>query len=174
MNRGGDNRVSVGYVRRAHGLRGDVIIRPLTDSPDRYAAGAILVTDESPSRPLTVAEIRPHNDGLLVHFDGIEDRGTAEALQGTTLTISRDERRELEAEEYWPDDLEGLAAITPDGTRIGTVSGVVLGEAQDRLVITTDAGRDFEVPFVEPIIAEIHPSLGHVIVDAPSGLAPVD
>jgi 16S rRNA processing protein RimM len=174
MNEGGDTRVSVGYVRRAHGVRGDVIVRPLTDNPDRYAVGAVLITDESPSLPLVVAEARPHNDGLLVHFEGIEDRTTAEALQGTTLTISRDERRVLGAEEYWPDDLEGLAAITPDGTRVGTVSGVVLGEAQDRLVITTEAGHEFEVPFVEPIIAEIHPSLGHVIVDAPTGLTPVD
>ena len=174
MSERDDSRVSVGYVRRAHGVRGDVIIRPLTDNPERYEVGAVLITDESPSRRLIVDESRIHNDGLLVRFQGIADRAGAQALQGITLTISRGERRQLGDEEYWPDDLEGLAAIAPDGTRIGTVSGVVLGEAQDRLVIKTDAGHEFEVPFVEALVAEIHPSLGHVIVDAPTGLSPVD
>jgi 16S rRNA processing protein RimM len=168
------SQVSVGYVRRAHGVRGDVIVRPLTDNPDRYTEGAVLISDEVPSRPLVIVAIRQHNDGLLVSFDGVDDRSAAEALQGTTLTIFRDDRRELHDDEYWPDDLEGLAALTPDGTRLGTVSGVVLGEAQDRLVIRTDAGNEFEVPFVAPLVAEIHPSLGHVIIDPPVGLASVD
>ena len=72
--------------------------------------------------------------------------------------------------EYWPDELEGLVAIAPDGTHLGMVSGVVLSDAQDRLVVTTDGGREVEVPFVDAIVGEVHPSLGHVVVDPPEGL----
>jgi 16S rRNA processing protein RimM len=166
----GDARISVGYVRRAHGIRGDVIVRPLTDHPGRYQPGAALTSDESPPRSFTIVSAQPHQDGLLVHFAEVTHRDAAEALQGVTFTISAEERRRLGEDEYWPDDLEGLVAIMPDGTHLGMVSGVVLGAAQDRLVVATDDGRDVEVPFVAEIVGEIHPSLGHVVIDPPEGL----
>ena len=165
-------RISVGYVRRAHGVSGEVIVRPLTDNPDRYVPGAVLLTDESPPRPMTVERVREHKDGLLVAFVDIVDRNAAQRLQGVTLTITPAERRQLEDEEYWPDDLEGMVAIDPEGIHIGTVTGVVIGDAQDRLIVTTPQGQTFDVPFVEPIVGEVHPSLGHVGVDAPEGLLP--
>jgi len=170
MKTDGDDRISVGYVRRAHGLRGDVIVRPLTDHAGRYQSGASLVSDEEPPRTFTISSARQHTDGVLVHFVGVGDRDTAEALQGVTFTVSREERRRLGEDEFWPDDLEGLIAITPDGTHLGVVAGVVLGEAQDRLVVATPDEREVEVPFVTEIVGEIHPSLGHVVIDAPEGL----
>jgi 16S rRNA processing protein RimM len=166
----GDARISVGYVRRAHGIRGDVIVRPLTDHPGRYQSGATLTSDEDPPRSFTIVSASPHQDGLIVRFEGVTDRDAAEALQGVTFTISAQERRRLGEDEYWPDDLEGLVAITPDGTHLGVVAGVVLGQAQDRLVVRTEDGRDIEVPFVAEIVGEIHPSLGHVVIDGPEGL----
>ncbi len=166
----GGTRVSVGYVRRAHGIKGGVIIRPLSDNPDRFSVGERFLTDDDPYRELTVAWVRSHNDGLLVGFEGVSDRNAAEALQGATLTIDAVDRRPLGADEYWPEDLEGLTALTPDGVHLGTVSGVVLTEAQDRLVVTTPDGRAVEVPFVEAIVGEVHPSHGHVVMTPPEGL----
>jgi 16S rRNA processing protein RimM len=168
--RGDITRISVGYVRRAHGIKGDVIIRPLTDHPDRYRAGASLQSDEDPPRRYTVHSSQPHSDGLLVRFEGIAGRDAAEALQGVTFTIGPEERRTLGEDEYWPDDLEGLVAIDRDGTHLGTVSGVILGAAQDRLVVRTEDGREVEVPFVAEIVGEIHPSMAHVVIDPPEGL----
>lgn len=162
--------VSVGYVRRAHGIRGEVVVRPLSDNPDRYRAGARLFTDEDPVRELEILRARPHKDGLLVVFAGIHDRNQAEALRGVTFTIPRSERRNLSEDEYWPDDLEGLAVIDPSGRHLGKISGVILGEAQDRIVVTTDEGRRVEVPFVDEFFGEIHPSGGHIVADPPEGL----
>jgi 16S rRNA processing protein RimM len=147
-----------------------VLIRPLSDNPQRYSPGAVFTTDEASPRRLEIASVRAHTDGLLVEFREIDDRTAAERLQGATLTISPDERRPLGADEFWPDDLEGLVAITPNGDHLGTVAGVVLGAAQDRLVVRTAAGSEVEVPFVDPLVGEIHPSLGHVVIDPPEGL----
>jgi 16S rRNA processing protein RimM len=163
-------RVSVGYVRRAHGIKGEVVVRALTDNPHRFDGGQRFSTDEEPARTLVVARSRPHKDGVVVAFEGVTDRNSAEDLQGITLTIGAADRRELETDEFWPEDLQGLTAVTPSGEHLGTVSGVVLGAAQDRLVVTTATGKTVEVPFVEAIVGDVHPSLGHVVVDAPEGL----
>ncbi len=170
VNTRGDRRISVGYVRRAHGIRGSVVVRPLTDHPDRYRPGAVFLTDEDEPRLLVVGDAADHPDGVLVRFEGVADRSAAERLQGVTLTIGLDERRQLGEDEFWPEDLEGLTAIDPNGGHLGMVTGVVLGAAQDRIVITRKNGEVVEVPFVEAIVGEIHPSLAHIVIDAPEGL----
>ena len=170
VNTRGDRRISVGYVRRAHGIRGSVVVRPLSDHPDRYRAGAAFLTDEDEPRLLVIGDAAEHPDGVLVRFEGVSDRDSAEALQGVTLTIGPEERRRLGDDEFWPEDLEGLTAIDPNGRHLGMVTGVVLGAAQDRIVITRKNGAVVEVPFVEAIVGEIHPSLAHIVIDAPQGL----
>ena len=105
-------RTKVGYVRRAHGIKGDVLVRPLTDAPsERYEVGAALQTDETPPRDLVIRAVRPHNDGLLITFDEVADRNGAEAMRGVSFTIALSDRRPLDADEFWEEDLLGLDAI---------------------------------------------------------------
>lgn len=140
----------------------------LSDDPDRFEPGAEFVTNDR--RHLVLRSVRRHHGSLLLSFEGYDDRDEAEKLRGATLTIDTDQRRTLEADQYWPEELEGLVAVDHDGARIGLVTGVVLGEAQDRLVIRTDAGSTFELPFVEELVGEVHPSGGFVVILPPEGL----
>ena len=147
-------------------------MRPLTDNPERYRTGNRVQTDEDPPRLLEILSARAHKDGFIVRFDGVIDRTQAEALPGVTLTIAAAERRGLEAGEYWPEDLQGLAVIDRSGRHLGKVTGVVLGEAQDRLVVATPDGHEVEIPFVDDLVGDIHPSGGHIVVEPPQGLFP--
>ena len=163
-------RIPVGYIRRAHGLRGDVILRPLSDDPDRFLVGAVFESDEHPARTLTIAEIREHKEGLLLRFEEVRERNPADRLRGVTLTIAAAERRDLEDDEYWPEDLQGLAVELTDGTALGVVASVVTGGAQDRLVVATEDGASVEVPFVAAIAVEVDPAAGRIVLDPPPGL----
>lgn len=167
-----DDRIVAGYVRRAHGIRGEVIVRSLSDDPERFAVGARLETDEVPSRELVVIGSRSHAHGHLLRFEGVADRTTAEQLKGVSLTIAPSERRTLEDDEFWPDQLIGLDVIDESGHPLGTVVDVVLAEAQDRLVVETpDEGR-VEVPFVSALVGEVDVPANTVVVTPPEGLFP--
>lgn len=170
MSSSTEERIPVGRVGRAHGVRGDVVVRPMTDYPHRFAPGNRVEAATDPPQTLVIASSRPHQHGMVVGFAGVSDRDAAEALRGAVLTIAAEERRPLDEGEYWPDDLEGMAALAPDGTRIGAVTGVRLGAAQDRLVIVTTDDREVEVPFVEELVGEVHPSGGFVVLHLPEGL----
>ena len=171
MPQAGSPRTKVGYVRRAHGISGDVLVRPLTDAPEeRYVVGATFETDEDPVRSLTIQQIRSHNDGLLITFDGIEGRRSAEALRGVSFTIADDERRTLAAGEYWAEELEGLEVVDVSGIPLGTVLGVAFGAAQDRIVVGTPGGDQVEVPFVASIVPEVRIADRRVVMDPPDGL----
>ncbi len=159
----------MGLIGKPHGVRGEVSVAVLTDYPDRFVPGARFVVAED-GTTLEVERSRTHHGKQIIAFAGVADRDAAEALRGATLTIAADERRPLDSHEYWPDDLEGMTAVGRDGVRLGTITGVVLGDHQDRLVVETASGSVVEVPFVEPIVGEVHPSGGFIVMDPPEGL----
>ena len=164
--------VLVGYVRRAHGINGAVVVRPLTDDPDgRWFAGAELASDGNPPVLYTIEGVGPHKDGLLVRFNGVTSRSSAEALRGTSFTIAADDRRELESEEFWPDDLIGCEVIDETGASLGTVDSVEFGSAQDRLAVRTADGV-VEVPFVDAIVPIIDLDAHRIVMTPPIGLFP--
>ncbi len=164
-------RIPVGFIQRAHGVRGDVLVIPLTDNPDRFAAGASLQVEGRPT-PLTIGAVRSHNEGLIVSFTEITDRDGAEAIRKSRLMIDAVDRRPLDDDEYWPDDLIGLAALDGSGSPLGRVTDIVLGDAQDRLVVTTPSGTAVEVPFVAAIVER--PTDEAVVLHPPEGLFDLD
>lgn len=148
-------------------MRGEVTVVPKTDDPNRFAPGQRLVTDGG--RALVVASARRYRDrGLLVAFVGVTDRTEAESLRGALLTVPSGSRRDLGDGEFWPEQLVGLRAVTPDGSPLGRVSGVDLGEAQDRLIVTRPDGAEVLVPFVDPLVWD--PTEGEIVIDPPEGL----
>ena len=162
--------VDVGYGRRAHGIGGEVVVRPQSDDPERWVIGATFVTDESPPRTVEATAIRPHRGDLLVRFDGIVDRDAADSLRGVVFQIPAVDRRLLGDAEFWPDDLIGATAVGPEGEPLGTVVGIEFAEAQDRLVIETADGSRVEVPFVSAIVPSVDIDAGVITVTPPDGL----
>ena len=78
-------------------------------------------------------------------------------------------------EEGWYEhDLVDLAVVDPSGATLGTVTGLVVGTAQDLLEVRLTGGRDVLVPFVEAIVTEVDTEAGRVVVDAPAGLFDLD
>ncbi|GBD83865.1 ribosome maturation factor RimM [bacterium BMS3Abin02] len=138
-----------------------------SDSPERFVHGATFITDFDTT--LVLRGVRVHKDGMLVAFEGVTDRNAAEELRGTTLFIPVDERRKLEDDEFWPEDLEGLEVRDPQGRPLGRITGVIVGDAQDRLLIHS-GDRAVEVPFVEELVPDVRPESGFVTVVPIEGL----
>jgi 16S rRNA processing protein RimM len=172
--------VVVGRIGKPHGLRGEVTIDVRTDEPERrFAPGAVLraeppsgsASSRGSSLPrLTVARARWHQTVLLLTFEELTDRDAAEAARGTLLhtTIAAGESPE-DPDEYYDHQLVGLAVHDLDGTRIGTVAGLVHG-AQDLLRVTTPDRREALVPFVAALVPEVDLDAGHVVVADRPGL----
>lgn len=163
-----DTDIPIGYVRRAHGIRGDVVVRGLvSDAAGRLVTGATL-TDGSTARVVTAH--RPLKGDVVVHLEGVEDRDAAEALVGTQFVMGSAERRQLEPDEWWAEDIVGCDVRERDGSVVGTVADVVVGAAQDRLAVETPDGRRGEVPFVDALVLGVDLDRRTITVDLPEGL----
>lgn len=169
--------VLVGRIGKPHGLRGDVTIDVRTDEPDlRFAPGAVLRASGTVTARLAVVATRWHQGVLLVRFDGAEDRDSAEALRGTLLHVDLDPAEvPADPDEFYDHQLIGLAVENLAGERIGEITQVQHGAAQDLLGVRTPDGRDTLVPFVSALVPEIDLPSGRVVVaDRPGLVAPFE
>jgi 16S rRNA processing protein RimM len=179
-----DDRLTlvVGRVGRAHGVHGDVSVEVRTDEPlRRFATGVQLgvqwpaeqrrsTASESVSDVLSVAAHRWHSGRLLVHFDGVEDRGSAEALRGALITVQVDrDDAPSDPDEYYDHQLVGLVVVDRDDQVIGEVGDVVHG-AQDLLVVRRPDGGESLVPFVQALVPEVDLEQRRIVTELPDGL----
>ena len=166
----------VARIGKPHGLNGEVTVQLHTTDPDaRLAVGAVLDTEAASGtgvpRALSVRSTRVHNGIWLVAFEEIPDRTGAESLRGTRLVVEGPAPVADEEDDVWAEaDLVGLRVVDPQGAVLGEVAGLVVGAAQDRLVVRLPDGRSAEVPFVEAIVPEVDVEGGRVVLDAPPGL----
>ena len=157
-------QLAAAIVGPAHGLRGEVILDVRSDDPEVLAPGASLEI-AGRGAALTVRSVRVHKDRVLASFEECASREDADALRGARLLVEEHE----EEDAWYPHQLKGLAARTPGGEDLGTVTGLTPGAAQDLLLVKTPAGTVM-VPFVTQLVPTVDVEGGVVIIDAPPGL----
>jgi 16S rRNA processing protein RimM len=162
----------VGRIGRAHGIKGEVTVEVRTDEPEsRLGPGAVLATDPASAGPLTIVSGRVHSGRLLLCFEGVTDRNSAEALRNTLLIaeIDPDEKPE-DPEEFYDHQLIDLDVVTSDGTEVGRIAEVSHLPYQDLLVVKRPDGSDLLVPFVSEIVPEIDLEQQRATITPPPGL----
>jgi 16S rRNA processing protein RimM len=150
-------RLEVGRVGKPHGLRGEVVIVPITNRAERFAVGQCMWSGD---RELVIATSRPHQGGRLVRFEGIEDRNAAEALRGATLTAEAPGA--ALPGEVWVHEVIGADVRDRTGAVLGRVVAVEANPASDLLVL--------EGGTLIPMVFVVEHTGDSVVVDIPEGL----
>lgn len=163
------DRICLGAVTGAHGVRGQVKVKPFTENPDDVAAyGA--VEDEPGDRRFTLAVTGRHKDTVIVRVDGVSDRDAAEALRGTRFYVARSVLPEPSDGEYYHADLIGLSVITTDGRDLGRVTAMHDFGAGDLIEFIGVDGKSGMLPFSEATVPEVDLAGRRLVVDPPEGL----
>ena len=80
--------VLVGRVRRAHGIRGEVMVDRYGDAPGILDPGSeLMLRRQSATFTMTVEKVRATPKGWIVAFKDLNDRNEAEALAGAELSV---------------------------------------------------------------------------------------
>ncbi|MBB5155520.1 ribosome maturation factor RimM [Saccharopolyspora phatthalungensis] len=167
--------LAVGRVVRPHGVRGELVVEVLTDSPElRFAPGSVLGVQRRGvvrAQNLTVTAARQHAGRLLVRAAGVEGREAAEELRGVLLTVRSDVLEPTgDPDEFHDHELIGLLVVQVSGAAVGAVQEVLHTPAGELLAVRTDDGREVLVPFVAEIVPEVDLAAGRLVVDPPEGL----
>jgi 16S rRNA processing protein RimM len=113
-----DSFVIVGRVRRAHGIRGQVVVEPITDEPDEVFAPGRRVFAGTPEgdvfpdrRELHVEHTSPFKGGMIVTFAELRDRTSAELWRDRYLLLPEGEVTPLGEGEVWVHELRGMRVL---------------------------------------------------------------
>lgn len=161
-----ENLVTIGKCVKPHGLHGEIGVKPITDFPERFEETVHVFAhkQQDPVRPLEIEAVRNHSGGFLIKFKGVKTKDAAAALRGFFLAVPDDELVELEEDEFWHWELEGLRALDFDGNEIGVLAEVIESPAHDLYLIKTPGGREHLVPAVREFVPEIDIEKGIVVV----------
>lgn len=164
-------RLGVGAVRRAHGVRGEVLVEIDSDNPKRFQPGGELYVTPpgGAARTLRIAGSRPHRDGLLVRFDGIEGRDRADELRGALLEVDRSDVPPRPDGEIYFFQLVGCRCRDRTAGDLGEIVEVV-EDGGGALLIAAQGSREVPIPFVASFITRLDLDAGELELDLPAGL----
>jgi 16S rRNA processing protein RimM len=174
----------VGLIRKAQGIRGEVVIEPLTDKPDvvfasgsRVFAGTsdgdlAIVTDvkgEEETPTLTVVGTKPFKKGLIVQFEELQDRDSAELWRGRYLLAPFAELPPLQEDEVYLHDLIGMSVVSTNGEPLGAVTTFYELPQGIMLDVKTKGGSTI-IPYRPEIIVRTDITERKIVIDDTIGL----
>jgi 16S rRNA processing protein RimM len=171
MTKHAKDRVCLGAVAGAHGVKGLVKLKSFTEVAQDIAAYGPL-EDEPGTRHFKLEVLGRVKGAVLARMEGVADRNAADALRGTRLYVDRDKLPAAEDGEFYHADLIGLTVERVDGTPVGTVQSVQDFGAGDLLeVAPVERGaQTILVPFDAVTVPVVDLAAGRVVIDPPPGL----
>lgn len=151
---GGPEYLVVGYLRRPHGVHGEIIMDLHTDFPERLKTGNTLFAGEA-HRPVSLTGIRAHGTGRLVKFAGVESPEAAGQFRNQWLFVKRADVPTPAEGQLYQHQLFGLEVRDEDGRQLGRLTEIIETGANDVYVVTDENGREVLLPAIPPVILAI-------------------
>lgn len=166
-------RILIAQIGAAHGIKGEVRVKPFGDDPLALAEfGELQAAD---GRRFRILAIRPaKGDMLIARLEGVDDRSSAEALNGLQLYVNRASLPEPGDDEFYHADLIGCDVLDDGGTPLGTVVAVPNYGAGDLLEIRLSDHRTALVPFTRDFVPKVDVAARRVTIAPTEGLLPED
>lgn len=174
----------VGLIRKAQGIRGEVVVEPLTGKPDVvFASGSRVfagdskgnlaiargVRGEGDAPTLTIEAAKPFKKGLIVQFEELRDRDSAELWRGRYLLAPFTELPPPEENEVYLHDLIGMKVEGRSGEPLGEVTTFYELPHGVLLDVKTAKGSAL-VPYRPEIVVRTDVENRTVVVDESLGL----
>lgn len=158
-----DDLLLIGRVLKAHANDGEAKVAPETDDPARFEPLERVYLGRTPGQaaPRRVEGVRHQTTKrgplVLLKLDGVDDRAAAEALRRQQVYAAKDDLPPLGEDEAFIHDLVGLAVVTEEGRRLGTVEGVEQAPAHDVFIVAREGedGNPAMIPSVEKFVREV-------------------
>ena len=143
--------LAVGFLRRPHGIEGEILMEVLTDFPERLRSEKLVYVGED-HRPMRIAHKRSQDQALLLTFPGIDTPEAAGNLRNQRVYIKADSLPELPEGEYYHHQLLGLKVNDEGGLEIGLLTEIIETGANDVYVATSVEGKEILFPAIESVI----------------------
>ena len=167
-----DGRIVIGKIIGAHGVRGEVKVYPLTDNVRRFnkLERCYLGKEGDNGSVYNVVSARNDRGSVLLRFDGVDDRDSADLLRGHLISVDREDAVKLPRDRFFIVDLIGLSVIDDDLGELGVISDVFETGANHIITVKRKGKKDLLIPFLKSCVYSTEPDNGVMRVRLPEGL----
>jgi 16S rRNA processing protein RimM len=160
---GNDNRLCMGVIVGARGLKGDLRIKSFTDTATDICAYGPVTTDDGTELKLKVTG---EAKGVVIgRVAGVDDRTKADALKGQKLYVARNALPDTEdKDEFYHADLLGLSVMDETGKECGTVNAIYDFGGGDIIDVRLPDSRTLMVPFTADSVPKVDLKAGKLVV----------
>ena len=149
-------RVAIGKILRAWGVKGELLIAPFCEDLKRYSqVEKVFISDaDAKEKPYRIKRSRIFQGEILLQLEGIDNRTKAERLKGKYLEIDKKDVPLLTEGCYYVFDLVNCQILTLKGKKIGEVMEILLFPANP--VLSVRKGKEeYLIPFVKEVVKKI-------------------
>ncbi len=148
--------ITVGTISKPHNLKGNVIVFPLTDFPERLLEmKEVLVEKEGKTNLMSIEKATLYKRFLNIKFLGVDTIEYAEQLRGALLKITQEQLKPLGKDQYYIFQLIGLKVKKVDGQLLGQLTDVLKTGANDVYVIKDGSGKELLLPALKSVVKKI-------------------
>ena len=161
--------VLIGVVVKPQGRRGEVVVHPHTDRPERFPGlrRAFVPGPGGEAREVRVTSTRPHKGRQLLKLEGVDSIDDAEGLRGLELRIPEDELESLPEGSFYYHQLNGLRVADVDGTELGVVEDIMETGAGAPILVVRGAGGETLVPLATAFVRSVDLPGERILVERP-------
>ena len=167
----------VGKIKEAHGLRGEVyvlIFSKETSWVKNLKACGFKNSEKNVKRKLLVVRAKPYKEGLIVLFEGFENRNQSEEIIGSDFYVPADLFVSKKGEEIYLEEVLSFQIFDQESF-VGVVSGFSSNGIQDLLLVDKEGFKNkIEIPFVKEFIKNINFEEKKIVMSLPEGLIEVN
>jgi 16S rRNA processing protein RimM len=148
-------RVTIGQIVRSRGIKGEMVVVPLTDDPSRFLElKEVTVTQGEITRQFRIEGTRKLQGNILMKLKGIQVPEEAKNLVGGFIEIETDDLVKLPEGKYFIFEIVGLEVRNTKGEKIGVIKEVISLPANDVYVVRGEK-RDYDIPAIREVVKKI-------------------
>jgi len=142
----------VGVIVKPQGIRGEVKVKPYTDSAEDFRRFKRVYLDGEARKVLSV---RVGGDGMAyLGLSGVPDRNAAELLRNKEILLDREDAPEPKEGRYYIVDLLGSEVVTETGEVLGVLTDI--RQAATDIYTLEQDGKEIMFPVVPGVVTDVN------------------
>ncbi len=161
--------LAIGFLRRPHGVSGEIVMDIHTDFPERIKPGRRVFVGEE-RQPCELDTVRPRQNGLLVRFRGFTTPEEVGRFRNQWVYVKASDVPPLPEGKHYKFELVGLQVTEENGAPLGTLTEILETGANDVYVVQAENGKEILLPAIPSVILKIDMERRVILVHLLEGL----
>ena len=160
--------LSIGILRKPHGINGEMRIEVWTDFPERLKKGVAIHIGEN-KQEYTIFSFKGEKNMYLIQLEGILDSVSCQPIVNKIVYVSSKNRPDLKDNQYYHHQIIGLNVYALDGAYLGKIKEIIRTGSNDVYVVEhmENDKKELLIPVIPAVIIKVDLDEHRIIIDPP-------